>query len=297
LAGALLIPPGNRVNYRLPSPGLLETRMFASPTDLGRRFLALAAGFLALAACATPIPSAPATPPAPAIGLYELRIYTAAPGKMDALNARFRDHTVSLFKKHGMTPVAFYRTVDAQGAVSGDKLYYIMGYKDRATRDASWQAFATDPAWRQVYADSQKDGSLTSRIENQFLAPAEYSPPLNTRVSAKPRLFELRTYTATEGKLENIHARFRDHTISIFARHGMTNMLYWRPTAGQDALAGKMVYLLAFPDVAARNAAWQAFAADPEWKKVSDESQKDGPILAGRPDSVLLAPTDYSPLK
>jgi hypothetical protein len=267
------------------------------PNFVRRRFLALAAGIAVLAGCATTTPSAPATPPAPEIGLYELRIYTAAPGKMDALNARFRNHTVDLFKKHGMVPVGFWRTVDTQGAVTGDRLYYVMGYKDRAARDASWKAFAEDPQWRAVFAESQKDGSLTTRIENQFLAPAEYSPALNTQVSATPRLFELRTYAATEGKLENIHARFRDHTMRIFTKHGMTNLLYWRPTSGQVSLEGKMVYLLAFPNITARSAAWQAFATDPEWKKVSDESQKDGPILAGRPDSILLVPTDYSPMK
>ena len=79
----------------------------------------------------------------------------------------------------------------------------------------------------------------------------------------------------------------------------MTSILYWRPADGQPAMENKMVYLLAFPSVAARNASWSAFSADPEWQKVAADSQKDGPILIspGGVVSVQLTPTDYSPLK
>lgn len=235
----------------------------------------------------------------PAIGLYELRIYTAAPGKMAALDARFRDHTVSLFQKHGMTPIGFFHVAPQPGQPIDDRLFYVMGYKDRAARDESWKAFAADPEWKQVYADSQKDGSLTSKIENIFLSATDYSPKLNTKPSATPRHFELRTYTVMPGRLEDLHTRFRDHTLRIFAKHGMTNFLYWRPVADQPAMTDKMVYMLAFPSQEARNASWKAFGADPEWKTVSDNSQKTGPMLIspGGVVSVQLTPTDYSPVR
>ncbi|MEZ5939503.1 MAG: NIPSNAP family protein [Hyphomonadaceae bacterium] len=268
-----------------------------------RRFvLGLAAGgFALLAGCATPAAPGSAETSKPAttadVGIYELRIYSIAPGKTDALNARFRDHTIDLFKKHGMTPIAFFMPVTRAGQPADNRLFYLMGYKDRAARDDAWKAFAADPEWRKVFQESQADGSLTTKIENAFLTPAEYSMALDTKPAAKPRLFELRTYKGMPGKLENIHQRFRDHTIEIFKNHAMTSMIYWRPVPGQPDLDGKMVYLLAFPDLAARDAAWRAFATDPEWQKVSEESQRDGQLLDGAPVSVLLSPTDYSPLR
>jgi NIPSNAP len=279
--------------------------MTALPAARRGTLLHRAAGLIALAAtaalaaCSSLSMSQKHEPKGPAIGLYELRVYTAAEGKMDALDARFRDHTIDLFKRHGMTPIAFFHTVVAQGAPADNRLFYIMGYKDRETRDKAWTAFADDPDWKAVYAASQANGSLTTRIENTFLTATDYSPPLNTKSAASPRLFELRTYTATPGKLENVHARFRDHTLTIFARHAMSSMIYWRPVNDQPAMENKLVYLLSFPNVEARNQAWTDFSADPEWKKVSADSNKDGPILItpGGVVSVQLSPTDYSPLK
>jgi hypothetical protein len=235
----------------------------------------------------------------PNVGLYELRTYTASPGKMAALDARFRDHTISLFKRHGMTPIAFFHVYTPPGQPADDRLVYLMGYKDRATRDAEWASFAADPEWKQAYADSQKDGSLTSKIENIFLNATDYSPKLDVRSAGSPRHFELRTYTANAGKLENVHTRFREHTTSIFSRIGMTNFMYWRPVADQPALDNKMVYMLAYPTPAARTTMWQAFSADTEWVKVRNESEKNGPLLVsqGGVVSVQLTPTDYSPLK
>lgn len=264
-----------------------------------RKALALVAGLAALTAagCA----STPPAPKAPEVGLYELRIYTAADGKKDALDARFRDHTINLFRKHGMTPIAFFHVNTPAGQPADPRLFYIMGYKDRAARDASWTAFAADPEWRSVYQASQADGSLTAPggIASTFLTTTDYSPALNMASSATPRLFELRTYTANPGKLENIHARFRDHTTKIFSRLGMTNVLYWRPVDGQAGMENKMVYLMAYPNVAARAQAWRDFGADAEWKTVSTESEKDGRLLAnpGGVVSVQLVPTDYSPVK
>lgn len=109
------------------------------------------------------------------------------------------------------------------------------------------------------------------------------------------RVFELRTYTTHDGKLDALHARFRDHTMRLFEKHGMTNVAYWTP---QDpALAGKtLVYLLAHrsPDAAKRS--WDAFRNDPEWQKVKAESEAPGPIVRTI-ESVFGDPTDYSPVK
>ena len=109
------------------------------------------------------------------------------------------------------------------------------------------------------------------------------------------RVFELRTYTAPDGKLEELHKRFRDHTMRIFKNHGMTNVAYFRP---QDAPLSQntLIYLIAHPSREAAKANWAAFQADPEWQKVANESQKNGKIVA-KVESVFLDPTDYSPMK
>jgi len=112
----------------------------------------------------------------------------------------------------------------------------------------------------------------------------------------KMRLFELRTYTANEGKLDALQARFRDHTVKLFEKHGMTNVGYWVPSEG-DRSKDTLIYILAFPDKEARNNAFKEFAADPEWKKAQTESEANGKLLKKAPESVFLNPTDYSPMK
>lgn len=109
------------------------------------------------------------------------------------------------------------------------------------------------------------------------------------------RVFELRTYTAHPGRLDALHARFRDHTMRIFRKHGMSNVGYWSP---QDApLADNtLVYVISHPSREAAANNWKAFGADPEWRKVAEESQRDGRIVANV-DSVFMDPTDYSPMK
>jgi hypothetical protein len=114
-------------------------------------------------------------------------------------------------------------------------------------------------------------------------------------VQAAGRVFELRTYTAPEGKLANLHTRFRDHTMRIFERHGMTNVGYWTP---QDTTlrANTLVYLLSHPSRAAADQAWRDFSADPEWQRVAEESQRDGRIVS-QVVRMYLDPTDFSPMK
>jgi hypothetical protein len=279
----------------------MTTLAAKTPRPLFRRAAAIiaVAATAFLAACESMGVGTAPVPPPPEIGLYELRTYTASPGKMSQLDARFRNHTIGLFRKHGMTPIGFFHVQPAANQPLDDRLIYIMGYKDRAARDAAWRAFAGDPEWTSVYAASQKDGSLTSKIENVFLTPTDYSPKLNMSGVGAQRFWELRTYTANPGKLENLHNRFRDNTLRIFAKHGMGSYLYWRPTGGQPGWENRMVYLLDFPSQPQRNSAWAAFSADPEWQKVAADSQKDGPILTspGGVISVQLVPTDYSPLK
>ncbi len=105
--------------------------------------------------------------------IYELRTYEAAPGKMQALNARFRDHTMGLFERHGMQVVGFWTY--AHGGWS-NRLVYMMAFDDMADRDAKWAAFGADEDWQRARAESESDGPLASRIRSEILRPTDYSP-------------------------------------------------------------------------------------------------------------------------
>lgn len=109
------------------------------------------------------------------------------------------------------------------------------------------------------------------------------------------KVYELRIYTATPGNLDNLQARFRDHTIRIFNNHGMKIVGFWTPTSEEEA-DDTLIYVLEHASQEAANASWQAFGQDPEWKSVSDASNANGPILAGVERRYMKA-TNYSPLQ
>jgi hypothetical protein len=117
----------------------------------------------------------------------------------------------------------------------------------------------------------------------------------DAQAQSADRVFELRTYTAPEGKLPNLQARFRDHTMRIFENHGMTNIGYWTPQDEPNS-SNTLVYIISHDSREAATASWQGFRDDPEWQQVSRDSQADGRIVAGVV-SVFLEPTDFSPIK
>ena len=109
------------------------------------------------------------------------------------------------------------------------------------------------------------------------------------------RVFEMRTYYANPGKMQALHARFRDHTNKLFVKHGMTLIGYWSPIDPKEA-ERKLVYILAYPSKEAADKSWKAFREDKVWLDAKDASEKDGPIVK-KVESVFLNPTDYSPIK
>jgi len=108
----------------------------------------------------------------------------------------------------------------------------------------------------------------------------------------KDRLFEIRTYTTAEGRLDALHKRFREHTNKLFVKHGMTLVGYWTPADKPETL----VYILAYPNMAGREKSWKGFMGDPVWKKAWADSKKDGPIVT-KVVKQFLKPTDYSPIR
>lgn len=223
---------------------------------------------------------------------FELRTYHAAEGKLTALHARFNDHTLDLFQKHGMTHVAYWTPLENEAQT----LVYLLAYPDRAAREASWKAFLADPVWQAAKAESEKDGKLVAKIESLFLHPTDYSP--TTSLAGEGHVFEMRHYTTLPGKLDALDARFRDHTIGLFTKHGMTNLPYFHLDEGQEGAGTTLLYFLAHASREDRDASFQAFRSDPDWIAARDASEKDGKILVENGVvSTLLLPTNYSPMQ
>jgi hypothetical protein len=107
--------------------------------------------------------------------VFEMRTYTAAPGKFAALQSRFRDHTLRIFEKHGMQNIGYWIPADPPN--SENTIVYIIAHKDRESAKKSWAAFGADPEWQKVRKESMADGvSLTTKVESVFLNPTDYSP-------------------------------------------------------------------------------------------------------------------------
>ena len=250
--------------------------------------------FLLAAAAATLSSNVMAAEHSTKNGIYEMRVYYAPEGKLDELHARFRDHTMRLFEKHGIKNVAYFVP---EGANPERKLIYFLSYPDREARDRAWKAFFADPEWRQAATKSEEKGRLVAKVESIFLRTTDYSPM--PKIEAKGgRVFELRTYTTPKGKLDELNTRFRDHTMKLFSKHGMENVIYWTKTPDQPNAETTLIYLLAHKDKEAGKKSFDMFRQDSEWVKAKSESEKEGSLtVSNGVKSEILVPTDYSPLK
>jgi len=135
---------------------------------------ALAAPALAVALATAPPNRAGAAPRA-GTRVFELRTYYTHPGRLDALNKRFREHTNRLFQKHGIELVGFWTPQDEKDG-KADKLIYMIAYPSREAAKASWKAFQDDPEWKAAREASEKDGKIVQKVESVFLDPTDYSP-------------------------------------------------------------------------------------------------------------------------
>jgi hypothetical protein len=234
---------------------------------------------------------------------YELRIYTCNPGKLPDLLKRFRDHTCRLFEKHGMENIGYWVPMDAENGAE-TTLYYIRAHKSRDAAKASFAAFGKDPEWQAARTASEAAGEILAKPpESIFLKTTDYSPDIKTGIATPERAFELRIYTCPPGKLDALHARFRDHTMKLFTKHGMTHIGYWQPMDEDKGASTKLIYLLAHASKDAGLASFTAFRADPDWikAKTASEEANGGPLTiqpqAEGVKSIYLKPTDFSQIK
>jgi hypothetical protein len=139
---------------------------------------------------------------------------------------------------------------------------------------------------------SEVSGKIVAKVESIFMNATDFSPKIKDSKSKKERVFELRTYTANAGKLPDLLSRFRDHTLKLFKKHGMTNVAYWTVNGKDDTL----IYILAHPSEEDGKKAFDAFRADPVWVKARDESEKNGKLTT-KVESVYMKATDFSTIK
>lgn len=227
--------------------------------------------------------------------VFELRTYHAAPGKLGDLNARFRDHTMELFKKHGMENIGYWVPVDN----TNNLLIYMLAYPSREAANKSWKEFVADPDWKAAAKASEANGKLVEKVDSIYMTATDYSAMAKPSMASQSRLFELRKYHASEGKLDDLLARFRDHTVDLFKKHGMENFGYWVPTDKKNGAGETLIYILAHKDKSAADASWKNFRDDPDWVKVKKASEANGPLTLpkGGVESVYMVPTEYSPTK
>ncbi len=223
---------------------------------------------------------------------FELRVYYPAPGRLDDIVARFRDHTCKLFEKHGFQNIGYWV---AKGT-NGGKLVYIIASPNREAHVKSWKAFGEDPAWHEVVKKTEANGRIVTRVDSTFLKATDFSPAIKSSSSAKPRCFEWRTYTAGPGKLDDLLARFRNHTVKLFEKHGMTNIGYWVPVDEKSGAGTTLTYILAHESQEAGAESFKNFRADPEWVEVKKNSETNG-VLATKVVSEYMTPTDFSAIK
>lgn len=229
--------------------------------------------------------------------VYELRIYTINPGKTDDLLNRFRNHTLRLFKKHGIESVGYWMPLDGKDA----RLHFLLRYPSREAREEAWKAFLADPDWQSAAKASEANGALLAHSpENYFLQLTDFSPTIRKGDLSQGGVFEIRTYTTPAGLLPNLDSRFRDHTVSLFQKHGMINYGYWHRMGDQPSADVTLQYLLIHKSKDAAAASFGEFGKDPEWvaaKAASEKAAGGSLTVKDGVKSTFLVPTDFSPTK
>jgi hypothetical protein len=208
--------------------------------------------------------------------VYELRIYTAEPGRVDDLVTRLASAS-QLFAKHGMENLIFWAPFkDKESGL--DKMAYVLSHKSREAAAASWKAFVSDPAWHAVRDANEAKGKVVTKVDSTFLTPTDYSPSTAVSAPKAGEVYELRTYVTPEGKLADLDARFRNHTMKLFEKHGMTNGPYFHPMDADKGASNTLIYWVTHKSPEAATASWKGFRDDPDWVKVRDASEVNGKL-------------------
>lgn len=222
---------------------------------------------------------------------FELRIYYCQEGRLDALVQRFTNHTTKLFEKHGMENIGYWLPTDNKE----NALYYVLAFPSKEARDASWKAFVEDPEWKEVAANSEKDGKIISKITSIFMNAAEISPIIKASIKSPERSFELRIVNCLPNRSQNFYDRFKNHTLKLLKKYHIEHIAYWTSIEANNAQP-RYVYIVAHKSEEEGKKAWEAFRKDPKWIAALNESEKDGKITE-KVTSIYLKPLSFSKIK
>jgi hypothetical protein len=253
--------------------------------------------------------------------LYELRSYVPEAGRQSDAIKLIENAGVSYMKKHNITLLGAWTPEDA----ADERVFTLVSHKDKAACDAAWSAFQNDSGWKEAIQKSAVDGKKPVKsFDRVFLIENDYSPALPPQPVAS-RVYELRTYVATKGNLAALNARFRNHTLKLFEKHGMTNIAYWSALDGDSltcekllaatgplnsakggmdantpAASNSLIYFIAHASRDAAKQSFDGFRKDPDWQKALKESEANagGPLtVKDGVKSLFLKPTSFSPMK
>ncbi len=225
-------------------------------------------------------------------GVLELRIYTCEPGKLEALNERFRNHTMRLFEKHGMKNIAYWEA--SEGPTAGNTLYYIIHHASRDAAKKSWADFQADPEWQAVRkASEEKYGKILSKApEAIYMTETDYSPP--TEKARQDKVYELRTYTTALDKLPGLHSLLSGEGDKLLKAHGLRSVGYWSPT-DEPHSKNTLIHVLEHRNLEAAKESWVKLNEDRRWTAAKKKVEEEGTLLAVPPEAVYLKTVDYSP--
>ena len=228
--------------------------------------------------------------------IYILSTITAKPGKLDAVHALLKDRLIPQAARLGLPTLGIFVPVEN----AGERIFTLNSFPSPAAAEKATAGIKDDAELKAAMGQLGELADESKKEPTRVMTAADFSPAIAIAAGKEARVFELRTYTTTPGNLPLLHARFRDHTIALFAKHGMTNLWYWQLLPDQKGADNTLIYLLSHASTDAAKASFDAFRADPDWSTARKASEEKGGGSLTVPDgvkSVFLKATDYSPLK
>jgi hypothetical protein len=217
---------------------------------------------------------------------------------LDRVHDWLRAHREDVLAKHGATNLGF---LVPAGENPDNKILCLHKFPSLPAMLAFSKAVKADSLWAALDTDKDSPDVLASKIEIAHLKTTDYSPDFTPAKANPPRAIELRTYTCpSPEKLAALHERFRHHTMKLFQKHGMENLIYWNPKDIENA-DRKLVYFLAHKSQEAARESFAAFRKDPDWLAAREASEKKaGGSLTEKEGGVVsefFVGTEYSPLR
>lgn len=229
---------------------------------------------------------------------YEWHAVSAASGQLATVHEQIRDRVLPALGRHGLTGVGVF----VPAGDNAERIVHVVVAGDASTTATSDHGrLGGMEEWRALFAETDGVVPATGERPVRRLCTTSWSPLPAGGPGQPARIFELRTYTAPDAaKRAALLQRFEHHTLKLFEKHGMTNVIYWVPTASPDADT-TLLYLLAHADVDAAKASFAAFRQDPAWTaaRTASEAAAGGPLTIKDKGVVseFLEPTAYSPLR